>query len=268
MASSRSMRRVAVLFGLLGALVSAPSAAQAAIPKIPSSNARRRHHVHRPDRRQRRPALVLGHLHDLRRRADRHQRRLPARARERPGRQLPDRRRLPRLGRLEARRRPRADWVNDGYAFFSMSDRGWGNSCGGTDPKRLQPVCAERLQPPDGHPLRGPRRAGDLRGARRPPADGATGGEGLIDPQAIGVTGGSYGGGISMALGGPEGPQDDPGRRRHADPVGERRRQADADRGGAARHPVDRSRLLAAAERAHARLRRRLPLPGARPRSA
>ena len=23
-----------------------------------------------------------------------------------------------------------------------MSDRGWGNSCGGTDPKRLQPVCA------------------------------------------------------------------------------------------------------------------------------
>ena len=31
-------------------------------------------------------------------------------------------------------------------------------------------------------------------------ADGATGGEGLIDPQKIGVTGGSYGGGISMAL--------------------------------------------------------------------
>ena len=34
-------------------------------------------------------------------------------------------------------------WLDDGYAVFSMSDRGWGNSCGGADPKRLQPVCAE-----------------------------------------------------------------------------------------------------------------------------
>ncbi len=74
-------------------------------------------------------------------------------------------------------------------------------SCGGTDPKRTQPVCAERLQPPDGHALRGPRRAGDLRGARRPGRRPARPrGEGLIDPQEIGVTGGSYGGGISMAL--------------------------------------------------------------------
>ena len=31
-------------------------------------------------------------------------------------------------------------------------------------------------------------------------ATGATAGEGLIDPQKIGVTGSSYGGGISMAL--------------------------------------------------------------------
>src|SRR6185503_13736220 len=35
-----------------------------------------------------------------------------------------------------------AGWINLGYAFFSMSDRGWGMSCGGTDPKRTQPVCA------------------------------------------------------------------------------------------------------------------------------
>ncbi len=35
------------------------------------------------------------------------------------------------------------EWLDDGYAVFSMSDRGWGNSCGGMDPKRLQPVCAE-----------------------------------------------------------------------------------------------------------------------------
>ena len=33
-------------------------------------------------------------------------------------------------------------WIDDGYALFSMSDRGWGLSCGGTDPKRTQPVCA------------------------------------------------------------------------------------------------------------------------------
>ena len=59
-------------------------------------------------------------------------------------------------------------WLDDGYAVFCMSDRGWGISCGGTDPKRLTPVCAERLQPPDGHALRGARRAGGLRGARRP----------------------------------------------------------------------------------------------------
>jgi cephalosporin-C deacetylase-like acetyl esterase len=33
-------------------------------------------------------------------------------------------------------------WLNDGYAVFSMSDRGWGLSCGATDPKRLTPpVC-------------------------------------------------------------------------------------------------------------------------------
>src|SRR6185369_9644751 len=35
------------------------------------------------------------------------------------------------------------EWVDAGYAVFSMSDRGWGNSCGGTDPNRLLPVCAE-----------------------------------------------------------------------------------------------------------------------------
>jgi hypothetical protein len=33
-------------------------------------------------------------------------------------------------------------------------------------------------------------------------ADGATAGEGLIDPQAIGAMGSSYGGGLSVALGG------------------------------------------------------------------
>ena len=101
--------------------------------------------------------------------------------------------------KLGARRR--GGWIDDGYAFFSMSDRGWGNSCGGTDPKRLQPVCANgynhlmdtRFEVRDAQEV--------FEALADRAADGATGGEGLIDPQAIGVTGGSYGGGISMALG-------------------------------------------------------------------
>jgi hypothetical protein len=91
-------------------------------------------------------------------------------------------------------------WIDAGYAFFSMSDRGWGNSCGGADPKRTQPVCANgynhlmdtRFEVRDAQEI--------FEALADRAADGATGGEGLIDPQAIGVTGGSYGGGISMAL--------------------------------------------------------------------
>ena len=33
--------------------------------------------------------------------------------------------------------------MSRGYAIFSISDRGWGMSCGGTDPKRLTPACAD-----------------------------------------------------------------------------------------------------------------------------
>jgi predicted acyl esterase len=91
-------------------------------------------------------------------------------------------------------------WINNGYAFFSMSDRGWGNSCGGTDSKRTQPVCANgynhlmdtRFEVRDAQEV--------FEALADQPATGATGGEGLIDPQRIGVTGGSYGGGISLAL--------------------------------------------------------------------
>ena len=91
-------------------------------------------------------------------------------------------------------------WVDDGYAFFSMSDRGWGLSCGGTDPKRLQPVCQNgynhlmdtRIEVRDAQEI--------FESLADRAATGALAGEGLIDPQKIGVTGGSYGGGISMAL--------------------------------------------------------------------
>jgi hypothetical protein len=93
------------------------------------------------------------------------------------------------------------EWVDNGYAYFSMSDRGWGNSCGGTDPNRLLPVCANgynhlmdtRFEVRDAQEV--------FEALADRAADGATGGEGLIDPLKIGSTGGSYGGGISMALG-------------------------------------------------------------------
>ncbi len=91
-------------------------------------------------------------------------------------------------------------WIADGYATFSMSDRGWGNSCGGTDPKRTQPVCADgynhlmdtRFEVRDAQEI--------FEALADRAATGATAGEGLIDPQKIGATGGSYGGGLSMAL--------------------------------------------------------------------
>jgi dienelactone hydrolase len=91
-------------------------------------------------------------------------------------------------------------WMDDGYAFFSMSDRGWGDSCGGADPKRTQPVCQQgynhlmdtRYEVRDAQEI--------FEALADRPADGATAGEGLIAPQKIGVTGSSYGGGISMAL--------------------------------------------------------------------
>ncbi|HEV7561944.1 MAG TPA: hypothetical protein VGO24_00450, partial [Solirubrobacterales bacterium] len=35
-------------------------------------------------------------------------------------------------------------WAKSGYAVFSMSDRGWGKSCGGEDPEKapVNPPCA------------------------------------------------------------------------------------------------------------------------------
>ncbi len=94
------------------------------------------------------------------------------------------------------------EWLDAGYAVFSMSDRGWGLSCGATDPKRLTPGTCDagynhlmdtRYEVRDAQEV--------FEALADQAADGATAGEGLIDPQAIGATGGSYGGGMSMALG-------------------------------------------------------------------
>ena len=84
------------------------------------------------------------------------------------------------------------EWLDDGYAVFSMSDRGWGNSCSNADPKRLTPVCANGYN----HLMDTRYEVRDAQEVWEALADA-----GLIDPQRIGATGGSYGGGISMALG-------------------------------------------------------------------
>jgi predicted acyl esterase len=84
-------------------------------------------------------------------------------------------------------------WLDRGYATFSMSDRGFHESCGSADSQAAAAgACANgyirlidnRYEVRDAQEF-----AGEL-------AD-----EGLIDPQRIGSIGGSYGGGMSMALG-------------------------------------------------------------------
>jgi predicted acyl esterase len=82
-------------------------------------------------------------------------------------------------------------WANRGYAVFSMSDRGWGNSCGGQDPDRFSPQCAKGYN----HLMDDRYEVRDAQYLLSLLAD-----EGVTQPQRIGTTGPSYGGGISMAL--------------------------------------------------------------------
>ncbi len=78
-----------------------------------------------------------------------------------------------------------------GYAVFTMTDRGWGNSCGRamiTDPR-----CAGKGYIHLMH------NAFEVRDAQY--AMGQLADDGLVSPTKIAATGGSYGGGISIALG-------------------------------------------------------------------
>ncbi|MEO8091381.1 MAG: CocE/NonD family hydrolase [bacterium] len=83
-------------------------------------------------------------------------------------------------------------WLSQGYAVFSMSTRGFGESCGSFASRGADPGgCA------DGYV-----RLMDSRYEVRDAQDfiGLLVDEGLVDPGKIGATGGSYGGGMSMAL--------------------------------------------------------------------
>ena len=85
-------------------------------------------------------------------------------------------------------------WAEAGYTVFSMSDRGWGNSCGGSDPDRLlkaATACKEGFN----HLMDDRYEVRDAQYLISVLAD-----EGVAEPKKIGATGVSYGGGMSMAL--------------------------------------------------------------------
>jgi predicted acyl esterase len=83
-------------------------------------------------------------------------------------------------------------WAEEGYAVFSMSDRGWGLSCGLYDPDQNALECKQGWN----HLMDDRYEVRDAQYLMSLLAE-----EGLAQPTKIGVTGVSYGGGISIALG-------------------------------------------------------------------
>jgi len=83
-------------------------------------------------------------------------------------------------------------WAEEGYAVFSMSDRGWGLSCGKFDPGNGLANCTNGWN----HLMDDRYEVRDAQYLMSVLAD-----EGFVQPTKIGVTGISYGGGLSIALG-------------------------------------------------------------------
>src|SRR3954454_9625451 len=93
-----------------------------------------------------------------------------------------------------------APWAKRGYAVFTMSDRGWGDSCGGQSQTRLSEAqaCAQHGY---NHLMDTRYEVRDAQTFMAQLADQKTGKRTtLVDREHIGATGGSYGGGLSMAL--------------------------------------------------------------------
>jgi len=82
-------------------------------------------------------------------------------------------------------------WAEQGYAVFSMSARGWGHSCSQFDPDVSEPECEHGYN----HLMDTRYEVRDAQFLLSRLAD-----ESLVQPKKIGVTGKSYGGGISTAL--------------------------------------------------------------------
>jgi dienelactone hydrolase len=97
-------------------------------------------------------------------------------------------------------------WIKKGYAVFSISDRGWGSSCGKPVSAAEKKSKEEKKEDPG---LKAPpceRGYIHLLSRRYEVRDvqtllGKLADEGVIDPQRIGANGGSYGGGMSLELG-------------------------------------------------------------------
>ena len=87
-------------------------------------------------------------------------------------------------------------WVNQGYAVFSITDRGWGQSCGVLsgipNPPGKPAGCASGY-------IRLMHNAYEVRDVQY--LLGKLVDQGVIDRQRIGATGGSYGGGMALQLG-------------------------------------------------------------------
>lgn len=83
-------------------------------------------------------------------------------------------------------------WLDRGFAVFSMSNRGFHESCGTGSSRSADPEC-----PTDGFV-----RLNDTRYEVRDAQEfaGMLVDQGVVDGDAIGASGGSYGGGMSMAL--------------------------------------------------------------------
>jgi hypothetical protein len=93
-----------------------------------------------------------------------------------------------------------APWAKRGYAVFTMSDRGWGDSCGGQSQTRVTEAqaCATKGY---NHLMDTRYEVRDAQTFMAALADQKTGKKTtLVDRKNIGATGGSYGGGMSMAL--------------------------------------------------------------------
>jgi fermentation-respiration switch protein FrsA (DUF1100 family) len=93
-----------------------------------------------------------------------------------------------------------AAWAKRGYAVFTMSDRGWGDSCGGQSQERVTEAqaCAQHGY---NHLMDTRYEVRDAQTFMAQLADQKTGKRTtLVDRRHIGATGGSYGGGLSMAL--------------------------------------------------------------------
>jgi predicted acyl esterase len=93
-----------------------------------------------------------------------------------------------------------APWAKRGYVVFTMSDRGWGDSCGGQSQTRITEAqaCAQRGY---NHLMDTRYEVRDAQTFIAALADQKTGKRTmLVDRRHVGATGPSYGGGLSMAL--------------------------------------------------------------------